>query len=188
MSIATMVRFASQAEAGPPAPPPTRRGPQTAGGPPGAPDEPEGAPAAGSQPAIGGTAVSQQSNATSQAQAALEMIAGYIPSEALALYIGALAAFQPSTDTSKWIVLGIGIVFVIAFTAFSALDRETRPSTDKVVIVTALAIVSFVTYAAALPASPFLAISAQATVAAGFVAVILSLFLPRVARIAKVAP
>lgn len=189
MSIATMVRLAAQAEAGPPAPaevPP--RGPQPAGPVPAGEGVPAPAGEGAANPTIGGAAVTPQSNTSSRVQAALEAIAGYIPSEALALYIGALGAFQPSTDTAKWVVLGLGVLLVIGFAVWSALDRATRPATDKVAIVTVLAIISFVTYAAALPGSPFLSIHAQATVAAGYIAVLLSLVLPKIAVSARVAP
>jgi hypothetical protein len=178
-----MVRLAAQAEAGPPAPAAApAAGPRPAGA--GAPGP---APAA-ENPRIGAAPVSEASNTSSRVQAALEAVAGYIPSEALALYIAALGTFQPSTDTAKWVVLGLGVVLVIVFAASSALDRATRPAMDKVAIVTVLAIISFVTYAAALPGSPFLSIHAQATAVAGFVAIILSLLLPKIATSAKVAP
>jgi hypothetical protein len=181
-----MVRLAAQAEAGPPAPAAAPAGPPAGPRPAGA-GAPAPAPAA-DNPRIGAAPVSDASNTSSRAQAALEAIAGYIPSEALALYIAALGTFQPSTDTAKWVVLGLGVVLVIVFAGWSALDRATRPATDKIVIVTVLAIISFVTYAAALPGSPFLSIHAQATAAAGFVAILLSLVLPKIATTAKVAP
>jgi hypothetical protein len=181
MSIATMMRLAAQAEAGGPAPP--QRGPRPAGGPIGQPPvEP------GPAPEIGGAPISSGSNVSSRAQAALEAIAGYIPSEALALYIGALGAFQPATDASKWIVLGAGVALVILFAGWNAADRATRPAPRKIAVVVVLAVVSFVTYAAALPGSPFISVWAQAPVAAGYVAVALSVLLPRFAVLAKVAP
>jgi hypothetical protein len=177
MSIATMMRLAAQAEAGAPAADPARRGPQPAG--------PLPVPAGAT---IGGAPVSSTSNAGSKTQAALEAIAGYIPSEGLALYIAALGAIQPQSDGVRWLLLGLGVAVVILFATLAAFDRETRPAPAKIGLVTLLAVVSFVTYAAALPGSPFLAIHAQATVIAGVVALFLSYLMPRIAKAANLVP
>jgi hypothetical protein len=176
MSIASMTRMASQAEA-------ERQdrgvarddGPQPAGGGPHA-------------PAVGGSTVTSSSDAQSRAQASLEAIATYIPSEALALYLAALGAFQPASTTAKvfWLVVGLG--FVVALVLFGALDRKTRPPRDKTITVIVIGMIAFTVYAAALPASPFLELHAQASVAAGFIALVMATFLPRIAGLLGIAP
>jgi len=137
---------------------------------------------------VAGTELTSDSDARSPWQASLDAIAAYIPSEALAVYIAAIGAFQPASTDARWLWFGIGIVLVLAFGALSALDRQTRPGMQMFAIVMVLAVVSFATYAGALPGSPFLAFHPQATVASGIVALALSFALPRVARIVGVAP
>jgi hypothetical protein len=198
MSIATMTRMASQAEAArkqPAGGQPGKAGPRAAGGAAaggaaagGAAAGGAAAGAGGTPPAVGGATVTSSSDPQSRAQASLEAIAAWIPSEALALYIAALGAFNPTTQTAGFVVLALGLGFVILFVAFSALDRKTRPPMDKTIIVAGIGLVSFTVYAAALPSSPFEAVFPQASVVAAFVALVMASILPRVAGLLGVAP
>lgn len=183
MSVATMTRLAVEAEAervsarppalewgGPGVPPPAPQPPATQPG------------------TVSGAAITAASDPRSGTQAALEAIAAYIPSEALAVYIAALGLFQPGTAGDRWFWFVVGVALVIGFGALSAMDRVVRPSMRTFAVLTIMAVVSFATYAGALPASPFLALHPQATLGSGLVALILSAALPRIARIAGVAP
>jgi hypothetical protein len=179
MSIASMTRMASEAEA-------ERQRHPRPGAPPVGPRPAAGGPP--NPPAVGGSTVTSSSDPQSKAQASLEAIAAYIPSEAIALYLAALGAFQPSSLTSKvfWLVVGLG--FVAGLVVLGALDRKTRPPRDKTLIVIGIGLVSFTVYAAAIPGSPFLELHPQATIAAGFIALVMATFLPRIAGLLGVAP
>lgn len=177
MSIATMTRLAAEAAAGEAAAAREREGgPRPAG---------DQEPAAGS---LGGAVVTARSDPRSAVQGALEAIAAYIPSEALAVYIAAIGILQPQGTTEPWVWLAIGLGLVVLFSVIGALDREVRTPIDKLVIVIVFGLLSFAAYAGALPGSPFLQLDARATAAAGVVALALSYALPKIARIVKVAP
>jgi hypothetical protein len=183
MSIATMTRLASQATVleGNAAAARQTRG-VTRGGPGAARDA--GVPEPPEMTALATTG----SDPTTAIQSALEAIAGYIPSEALAIYITAVGILQPDSDTKRWFWLLVGMGVVVAFLALGALDRKVRAPINKTIIVGIFGLVSFAAYAGALPGSPFLQIDAQATAYAGIFALALSLVLPRLARILGVAP
>lgn len=172
MSIATMTRLASE----------RARQDRPAGGPIPAGGE------ANTPPTVAGATMTAGSDPAGNVQKALDAIVGWIPSEALAVYIAALAVLPPKTTTESWVWFGLGIVAVIIFAVVAGLDRTTRPPISKLVIVTIVAVVSFATYAAAMPSSPFLSFDTRAVAAAGIVALLLSLLLPRLARILGISP
>jgi hypothetical protein len=170
MSVASMARLAAQAGVQET----ERRQPRMAGDQPG-------------PGSVAGAVVTAQTDPTS-VQGALESIAAYIPSEALAVYIAAVGVFQPKGNVEPWFWLLVGIGAVVFFGWLAGMDRNVPTPRDKLMIVIVLALVSFVTYAGALPGSPFTVIDARATAAAGILALALSFALPRIARILKVAP
>ena len=169
MSIATMTRLAADA---------TVQDDQLRGG-----DLPEARPGS-----IGGSTVTSRSDPKSTVQTALDAIAAYFPSEALAVYVAALGIMQPASDGERWIWFLVGVLSVVLFTVLGGLDREVRVPWGRLVTVMLIALVSFSTYAASLPGTPFLSIHPQATAVAGVIAIIFSLALPRVARILRLAP
>lgn len=128
------------------------------------------------------------SNPKTQVQTALEAIASYIPSEALALHVAVLGIFAPSAD-GRWAALAVGLGSVVLFYLLGFFDRE-KPGKIQTQfwVLLALALLSFTTYAAALPGTPFGDVHPDASKVAGAVAIGLSLALPRLARIFKLRP
>lgn len=181
MSVVTMVRLASQVEANDAVG--TLAGPRRHLPDVGAPDD-----EANDRPAIGDVGVTPESNATSSVTTALETLAAFIPSEALATYIVGLSWFSPASRAEGWGLLLVGGLSVVCFSVVAGLDRTARPSPRKMATVVSLALVSFVVYAGALPESPFQELTDEATKLFGFAALILALLLPRIARILRVAP
>lgn len=182
MSIATMTRLAAQATLD------ERRRRPRAGGPEASGPQATATGTSATPGTLGGSIVTAATDPRSTVQAALETIAAYIPSEALAVYIAAIGVLQPASSVERWFWLGIGLLAVLVFAVLGALDREVRLPTDKLVIVIVLGVISFLAYAGALPDSPFLQFDVRATAVAGIVALALSLGLPRLARIVGVAP
>ncbi len=125
-------------------------------------------------------------------QSAIRLVAGYIPAEAIVVYIAILGLLSPSADASSSDVMvirfisfliGIGVAVALAFVTFKGHSLTKREQRRREIIVAILASVSFAVYAATLPSFFF-----QATILtlpfsqwAAVLAIIVALFLPIVA-------
>jgi hypothetical protein len=126
-------------------------------------------------------------------QSALRLLAAYVPSEAIAIYIAVLGLLNPTTEASSQAVtiiratcFAIGLIVPISlpFVTFKGGNLTRHEQRRRQVIVAALAAVSFAVYAATMPSFFF-----SATILTiGFshwmavVAILMALFLPMVAR------
>lgn len=130
-------------------------------------------------------------------QSALRLVAAYIPSEAIAIYIAVLGLLNPSaTATSqdvlivRFICFAIGLIVAVSlpFVTFKGGNLTRREQRRRQVIVAALAAVAFAFYAATMPS--FFISGAILTIGfsqwAAVLAILAALFLPIVARRAGV--
>ncbi len=129
----------------------------------------------------------------SSLQSALRLLAAYIPSEALALYIAVLGLLNPSPEATgtdvmvvRLICLLIGLVVAVSlpFVTFKGGNLTRREQRKRQVIVAALAAVAFVVYAATMPSFFFSAtiLTIGFSQWAAVAAVLVALFLPLLAR------
>ena len=126
-------------------------------------------------------------------QSALRLLAAYIPSEALAVYIAVLGLLNPSPAATgldvmlvRLICLVIGVIVAVSlpFVTFKGGNLTRREQRRRQTIVAALAAVAFVVYAATMPS--FFLSATILTIAfsqwAAVLAILVALFLPQVAR------
>jgi ABC-type Co2+ transport system permease subunit len=126
-------------------------------------------------------------------QSALRLVAAYIPSEAIAIYIAVLGLLNPSvTATSQDVLIvrlicfliGLIVAVSLPFVTFKGGSLTRREQRRRQVIVAALAAVAFAVYAAAMPS--FFISGAILTIGfsqwAAVLAILVALFLPIVAR------
>jgi hypothetical protein len=92
---------------------------------------------------------------------ALVLVAAYIPSEALAVYLAALGLLVPATDATAeqvfrvrivCFVIGFGMAVFLAFAAFdgSQIERKAEARRRRIVV-SAFAALAFMIYCAATP-------------------------------------
>lgn len=93
-------------------------------------------------------------------QSAIRLVAGYIPAEALVVYIAVLGILSPGTEATTEdvtiiriisLLIGIAVAVGTAFIAFKGKQLTRREQQRREVIVAILASVAFVIYAAAMP-------------------------------------
>ncbi len=126
-------------------------------------------------------------------QSALRLLAAYIPSEALAVYIAVLGLLNPSSEATgqdvmivRLICLVIGLVVAVSlpFVTFKGGNLTRREQRRRQAIVAVLAAIAFVVYAATMPS--FFLSATILTIAfsqwAAVAAILVALFLPQVAR------
>jgi hypothetical protein len=129
----------------------------------------------------------------SSLQSAIRLIAGYIPAEAIAIYIVVLGLLSPGTDaTSDEVIvirviaflIGVGVAIALPFVTFRGGTLTRREQRRRQIVVAVLAAVSFAVYAAALPS--FFIDATILTIPwsqwAAVLAIIVALLLPTVAR------
>jgi cytosine/uracil/thiamine/allantoin permease len=130
-------------------------------------------------------------------QSALRLVAAYIPSEAIAIYIAVLGLLNPSGDATsqdvlivRFICFVIGLVVAVSlpFATFKGGNLTRREQRRRQGIVAALAAVAFAVYAATMPS--FFLSGSILTIGlsqwAAVLAILAALFLPIVARRAGV--
>lgn len=126
-------------------------------------------------------------------QSALRLVAAYIPSEAIAVYIAVLGLLNPTSAatsqevvTIRFIVFLVGLLVAVslAFVTFKGGNLTKREQRRRQAVVAGLGAVAFAVYAAAMPSFFFsgtiltVGFSKWAAVAA----ILMALFLPIVAR------
>ena len=91
---------------------------------------------------------------------ALGLITAYIPSEAIAVYLGALGILIPATTATEdqvarvrliCFAIGLLVALVIAFANLDSTGLEVREAYRRRIVVAVLAAVGFAIYAAATP-------------------------------------
>lgn len=145
----------------------------------------------------------REASGASAADSALERVVEWIPSEAVGIYIALLGLFSP-TGNGRWVLFAIGVAVVCAVVLVNAAIVNKRGlekwkkagkkgegpklSGRKLFWVVALTQVAFLTYAWALPNTPFTDWVDDATLVGGAAAIILAPFLPKIAELAGVQP
>lgn len=125
-------------------------------------------------------------------ETALTKVAAFIPSEAIAVYLALWAFADPRTDTSKWVVFGLGVALVVVF-FFLAYFRRRRavttdggppaPSLRVMILMLVFALVGFVAWTMAMPGTPFEQITDQALKIGGGAIIVLGVLMPRAAEV-----
>jgi cytosine/uracil/thiamine/allantoin permease len=126
-------------------------------------------------------------------QSALRLVAAYIPSEAIAMYIAVLGLLNPpATATSQDVtiiriicfVIGLLVALSLPFATFKGGNLTRREQRRRQVVVAVLAAVAFAAYAATMPSfffgEPILTIGFSQW--AAVVTIIVALFMPIIAK------
>lgn len=124
---------------------------------------------------------------------ALNRVAAFIPSEAVAVYLALWAFIDPRAAVAKWTVFGVGLVLVIAFYLLAYLQRRRAVTSGggdsparslRVTLLLLLfAMVAFTAWAAAMPGNPFTQFGDGAMKVGGGAIIVLGVLLPRVADV-----
>jgi hypothetical protein len=131
-------------------------------------------------------------------ESGLEKLTQWIPSEVITIYIALLGIFAPDKAAGKWIVFAIGAGAVPAFVLLNAALVNKRGAAQwaeehhagspprlahkRIAWLTLLAGVSYLVWTFALPATPFLDLTHQATRIGGALVVVVSVVMPKVAE------
>ena len=124
---------------------------------------------------------------------ALEKVTAFVPSEVIGFYVAGLGILTPATSEGKWWMFAICLVLIPVLMALTYLAQTRRaeagtPPFRLWLILVAFAIVAFVAWTAALPATPFLDFTPRATVIAGVAVLILAVLMYRVADLLDIVP
>lgn len=130
-------------------------------------------------------------------QSAIRLVAGYIPAEAIAVYIAVLGVLSPGGEATTdevtairviSLLIGIAVAVSLAFVTFKGRQLTRAEQRRREVIVAALAAVSFVIYAAAMPS--FFVKADILTIPLGqwaaVLAIVTALAMPQVAKALRV--
>ena len=123
---------------------------------------------------------------------ALDQMVAYVPSEVIGIYIAGVGIIGPS-GRAKWGLLWLSLALIPLFIWLA--DRMERQSDAnapkafaKLAWVCLLATFAFVAWSAALPETPFLDFSANATRLGSFAAMVLAALMPKIAAAVGIAP
>lgn len=130
-------------------------------------------------------------------QSAIRLVAGYIPAEALLVYIAILGLLSPSESASAddvriiraiAVVIGILVAVGLSYVAFKGGTLTKKEQRRREAIVAAMAGISFLIYAAAMPSFFFQAdiLTLPFSQWAAILAIITALTLPLIAKGLKV--
>jgi hypothetical protein len=132
-------------------------------------------------------------------ESALEQITQWIPTEVVTIYVAILGIFAPSKASGKWIIFAIGAISVPVFVVLNASivnkrgaaewRKENRPGDPPKIagkrlrLLVVVAAVAYLVWAWALPATPFLDLTDQATRVGGALVVVVALLMPKIAEL-----
>ncbi len=129
------------------------------------------------------------------AKSAIERVAGFIPSEIVGAYVGILALFSPGAGDFplKWgiFLVVLALIPLYIWVAVKLTSKRKMDAGESVVKLGARAwawsilapLVAFVTWAGALPDSPFEQLGSLANRIAAAFALILAIFMPKIAEL-----
>lgn len=150
------------------------------------------APARGGQVGLEGVAESAAQDRPN-APSALDQIVSYIPTEVIGIYVAGVGIVGPAGRDAKWALLLLSTALVPLFVWLSdRIARQSNPNAPKAYVkltwVCVLASGAFLTWAAALPDTPFLDFTDKATQLGSFAAVVLAALMPKLATALGIAP
>ena len=128
----------------------------------------------------------QEPTAGQKAAAALQQLTAYFPAEALAIYVGLSGLFQQqqanadATKTLPWWIFFVAAAAILFF-VWITYRPEGKTRWARFAWLVTFGWVSFVAYAMALPATPFLDLWDQAPKAGTAAAIVLAPTLPALA-------
>ena len=129
---------------------------------------------------------------TPTVQSAMEKVATFIPSEVIGLYVAGFGILSPEAESSKWWIFGICFALIpIIMLLNYAIQKKRSVQTPKLwisLVLFVFAAVAFVAWAAALPDTPFLTFSPQATEYGGYTVMILAVVMYKAAEVLGVVP
>jgi hypothetical protein len=119
---------------------------------------------------------------------ALKVVAAYVPSEVLAIYVSAVGMFYPSNPSTKWILFTLASVLIPVIIAISAAAGKTNTTPSRVTPMmqaklAALGMLAFAAWAAAMPDGPFVVMGSEATKVGAVAVLVLAALLPGLAKI-----
>jgi len=130
-------------------------------------------------------------------QSALRLLAAYVPSEAIAVYIAVLGLLNPTSEATSQdvtivrlicFVVGVVVAISLPFITFKGGNLTRREQRRRQLVVALLAAVAFATYAATMPS--FFVSASILTIGfsqwAAVVAILVALFLPIIAKALRV--
>jgi len=130
-------------------------------------------------------------------QSALRLVAAYVPSEAIAVYIAVLGLLNPTSEATSQdvtivrlicFVVGVVVAISLPFITFKGGNLTRREQRRRQLVVALLAAVAFATYAATMPS--FFVSASILTIGfsqwAAVVAILVALFLPIIAKALRV--
>jgi hypothetical protein len=120
---------------------------------------------------------------------AMERIAAFIPSEAIAIYVSGLGILSPKEAFGKWVLFGFcaALVPVLIWLAIRVGESKGLPAPGLRITGwhATFGLLAFAAWSAALPSTPF---GEGATAYGGFAVIVLAVVLPQIAQILGVAP
>jgi hypothetical protein len=148
--------------------------------------------------AAGGDTAKEKGAAPSKKtlDSAMEKITAFIPSEVIGSYVALLGIISPQTERGKWVIFFICLLLIPVYMLFGYLSKQKKRNGEQsapaskrdTAILFVLASVAFVSWAAALPGTPFLSISTHATVIGGACVIIITSLMYKVAELFDLVP
>lgn len=142
-----------------------------------------------SSPTASAAGASGASNADAEQSlaSAIGKITAFIPTEAVGGYTAAVGIFTPAPEQAQWLILIITLLLTPVYVCVTYIGRCRRHgaavSLKKALVLSSFAMVSLVAWAAALPATPFLAISPYATRIGGAAVIFIAPLLSQLAEL-----
>lgn len=145
--------------------------------------------------AAGGARAEGVAEATGAGQgvtSALDQMVAYVPSEVIGIYIAGVGIIGPASGRARWGLLLLSLALIPLFIWLSnRIERQSDPKApsafSKLAWVCVLATSAFLAWSAALPDTPFLDFSANATRIGSFAAVVLAALMPKIAAAVGIA-
>jgi hypothetical protein len=118
----------------------------------------------------------------------LARITAFVPTEAVATYVGILGITTPSKDLWRWVLLGAIGLLAVFLCWYNWQTAATNLAKKALVWSVVFALVGLAAWAAALPSSPFFSIPGYTTVIGGIAVLLLAPIVPRFAVLVGVSP
>lgn len=139
-------------------------------------------------------ALESVAKADQSAASALDQMIAYVPSEVIGIYIAGVGIIGAKSASVKWGLFWLALVLIPLFFWLSdRIERRANAGLEggrgKVVLMGALALLAFTTWAIALPDTPFASLwGDDATRYGSFAAVVLAALMPKIAAAAGLVP
>ena len=148
------------------------------------------------QPSATTAATTPSGVPTTQTQvldSAMDKVVAFIPSEVIGIYVSGMGVISPSSYNVKWAIFGVAIILIPIFMALSYLAARKSaviilPSIRMLGLLFLFALIAFIAWAAAMPATPFLMFSTNATQIGGFAVIVFAAIMYKIADLLDILP